>query len=265
MFLSCEEGIFRLGSMMRKHRIFTDQALQPGQLIPLEDEVAHYLSRVLRVTAGQAVIVFNGGGSDYAAEVSLVTRAAVHLKLGSRLPSCAESPLHITLVQAVSRGERMDLSLQKATELGISALQPVFTARTEVRIPEDKMEKRMLHWRKVIISACEQSGRARLPVLFSPVDVLVWAQQASQAKRVMLAPGADPLACMFTGRALELLVGPEGGLEDSELEFMGRQGVVAASLGPRILRTETAGPAAIAIVQALAGDMGARRISSEPG
>ena len=241
--------------MTRKHRIFTDRTLRTGQSITLEDEAAHYLTRVLRVAAGQAVIVFNGDGFDYAAEVSQVSRAAVHLQVGSRFPACAESPLHITLVQAISRGERMDVSLQKATELGASVLQPVFTARTEVRIPEERMDRRMLHWRRVVISACEQCGRSRLPDLNSPVDVLTWAQQVSQAQRIMLAPGADPLTRVFAGRAVELLVGPEGGLDDRELEFMGRQGIAAASLGPRILRTETAGPAAIAIVQALAGDM----------
>ncbi len=241
--------------MPRRHRIFTDQALQPGQVVTLADEAAHYLSRVLRVGIGQAIVVFNGDGSDYAAEVNQMGRASISLQLGGRQPAAAESPLRITLVQAVSRGERMDLSLQKATELGVSALQPVFTARTEVRLAADKMEKRMQHWRKVIISACEQSGRARVPALQAPVDILQWVQQASQAQRIMLTPGAAPLACPSPGLDVELLVGPEGGLDERELEFMDRQGILAASLGPRILRTETAGPAAIAILQALAGDM----------
>ncbi len=242
--------------MMRMHRIYTDKALQPGQTVTLVDEAAHYLSRVLRVTVGQAVIVFNGDGSDYAAEISRVERAAIRLELSGHLTACAESPLHITLVQAISRGERMDLTLQKATELGVSAVQPVFTVRTEVRLPVGKLERRMEHWRKVIISACEQSGRSCLPVLHQPVDLMGWAQQDSRARRIMLTPGASgSLARTSPGLAVELLVGPEGGFDDRELELLGRHGVLAVSLGPRILRTETAGPAAIAIMQALAGDL----------
>lgn len=242
--------------MTRRHRIFTDQPLQSGQLIMLQDEAAHYLTRVLRVSPGQSVVVFNGDGSDYAAEVGRTGRAAVGLQLGDRTPACAESPLHITLVQAVSRGERMDWTLQKATELGVSALQPVFTARTEVRISPDKLERRMRHWRQVTISACEQSGRARLPELSLPIDVLDWAQHASAATRIMLVPGAEPLARMAPGPAVQLLIGPEGGLDDREVAYMRGKGIVAASLGPRILRTETAGPAAIAVMQVVAGDMG---------
>ncbi len=302
--------------MMRTHRIYTDQALQAGQAVTLVDDVAHYLSRVLRVTAGQSVILFNGDGSDYLAEIHRVERAAITLELSDRLPACAESPLHITLVQAISRGERMDLSLQKATELGVAALQPVCTVRTEVRLSADKLERRMEHWHKVIISACEQSGRSCLPALHQPMALTAWAQQDSQSSRVMLTPGASGslahLARMLhqsttataqehalsgfrsvgvldiestmparssvakashdallnrlatsTGAtcglapslAVELLVGPEGGFDEQELEFLGRHGVLAVSLGPRILRTETAGPAAIAIMQALAGDM----------
>jgi 16S rRNA (uracil1498-N3)-methyltransferase len=245
-----------MDTMMRMHRIYTDQALQGGQTVTLTDEEAHYLSRVLRVTIGQSVILFNGDGSDYLAEIHRVERTAIRLELSDRLPACAESPLHITLVQAISRGERMDLSLQKATELGVAALQPVFTARTEVRLSADKLERRMEHWHKVIISACEQSGRSCLPALHRPIALTAWAQQDSQASRVMLTPGASgSLTRMAPGLAVELLVGPEGGFDERELEFLHRHGVLAVSLGPRILRTETAGPAAIAIMQALAGDM----------
>jgi len=241
--------------MTRKHRIFTDQSLQPGNRVMLQGEQAHYITRVLRVSLGQSIVVFNGDGSDYVAEVSQTGRAAVELFLHGREPACAESPLCITLVQAISRGERMDWSLQKATELGVSAVQPVFTERTEVRIPADKLENRMRHWRRVTVSACEQSGRARLPELLTPVDVLEWAQRESAVTRIMLLPGASPLAGVHPGPATEILIGPEGGLADHEVAFMRRRDIVAASLGPRILRTETAGPAAIAVLQAIAGDM----------
>jgi len=241
---------------MRIHRIFTEQALVTGREVVLSPETAHYLSRVLRATAGQPVVLFNGDGHDYAAEISSFARQAVHLVVQRRLPAGAESPLRLTLVQAVSRGERMDLTLQKATELGVHALQPVFTARTEVRLQGDKLNRRMEHWRKVVIAACEQSGRSRLPELLEPADLLVWTQREAVAGRLVLAPGASrSLAAVSHGPAVELIVGPEGGFEDFELEALQRHGAEPVSLGPRILRTETAGPAAIAILQALAGDM----------
>ena len=241
--------------MTRKHRIFTDQALASGQTVLLQGEGAHYLARVLRLAPGQEIVVFNGDGSDYAAEIGSFDRTAVQLRLGGRLRACAESPLRITLVQAVSRGERMDFSLQKATELGVSAIQPVFTERTEVRLSGDKLERRMHHWRKVIISACEQCGRACLPELCTPLEVLVWAQQESAEKRIVLVPGAAPLAGMSLDSAITLLIGPEGGLADRETEFMQRHGILPAGLGPRVLRTETAGPAAITTLQVMAGDL----------
>ena len=241
---------------MRIHRIYTERNLQPGQNFTLKGEEAHYLSRVLRAVAGQPVVLFNGDGSDYIAEISGFGRQEVAFTVNSRLPVRTESPLSTTLVQAISRGERMNLSLQKATELGVTAVQPVFTARTEVRLGPDKLTRRMEHWRKVMISACEQSGRARLPLLHEPRDVLLWMQRDSGATRVVLVPGAErSLAAVSPGAEMEIVVGPEGGFEEAELDALQRHSVQAVNLGPRILRTETAGPAALAIVQALAGDL----------
>lgn len=246
--------------MTRIHRIFTEQDLSPGQTVILPDELTHYLSRVLRVTEGQTVVAFNGDGADYAADVCRLDRGLLGLRLNSRLPARAESPLRITLVQGVSRGERMDLSLQKATELGVFAVRPIFSTRTEVRLDPDKLQRRMGHWRKVLISSCEQSGRARLPELLPALSLTEWAQQATPqttlARRIVLAPDArQSLAGIETTDAVELAVGPEGGFDEREMEFLGRQGVVSVHLGPRILRTETAGPAAIAILQAIGGDL----------
>jgi 16S rRNA (uracil1498-N3)-methyltransferase len=241
--------------MTRLHRIFTDQPLQAGHAVTLADEAVHYLSRVLRVAVGQRIVVFNGDGRDYPAEIAHLQRSTIGLQLLDAVPACAESPLCITLVQAISRGERMDMTLQKATELGVAALQPVFAARTEVRLEGDKLARRMQHWRKVVIAACEQSGRGRLPALLPAVDVAAWAQCASQAKRLLLSPGASvSLAGASQGTAVELLVGPEGGFEPHEEQLLQQHGAVPVHLGPRILRTETAGPAAIAVLQSLAGD-----------
>ena len=241
---------------MRIHRIYTDQELQAEQTISLPEDTAHYLSRVLRVSAGQRVLVFNGDGFDYAADVDRLERGALGLQIQARLPAVAESPLHLTLVQAISRGERMDFSLQKATELGVTAIQPVFSARTEVKLKAEKQKRRLAHWRRVTISACEQSGRARVPELNAPLDLWDWAQQETDASRITLLPGAGrSLASISVSSPIELLVGPEGGLDAQELLMLEKRGVESASLGPRVLRTETAGPAAIAVLQALAGDL----------
>lgn len=240
---------------MRHHRLHTGQPLRPGQTARLEADAAHYLSRVLRAVVGQKVVLFNGDGMDYAADIMAFGRDEVHLKVHDGVPARAESPLQLTLVQAVSRGERMDFTLQKATELGVTSFQPVFTARTEVRLTADKAARRVEHWRKVVISACEQSGRGRVPLVQEPLDMHDWLQTESQASRLVLEPGArQSLAGFPVTKAVELLVGPEGGLEELELELLDRQGVEPVSLGPRILRTETAGPAAVAILQARAGD-----------
>ena len=240
---------------LRICRIFTEQALEPESPAVLEGDAAHYLARVLRATTGQPVVLFNGDGADYASEICSMARDRVELRVLSRLPARSESPLRITLVQGLSRGERMDLILQKATELGVAAIQPVFTARSEVRLKPDRLQRRMEHWRRVIVTACEQSGRARVPTLVDPVDVRVWAQREATGVRILLHPGGDQqLARLQPGGAVELLIGPEGGLEDQELETLQHLGIKPVSLGPRILRTETAGPAAIAVLQAVAGD-----------
>jgi 16S rRNA (uracil1498-N3)-methyltransferase len=242
--------------MPRTHRVFNDSDLQTGQCVSLSDDSAHYLSRVLRVTVGHPIILFNGDGSDYFAEVARVTRNTIEMNVIRQVKNNVDSPLKITLVQAVSRGERMDLSMQKATELGVTAIQPVFSKRTEVRLNESKLSRRMLHWRKVIISACEQCGRASLPLLHQPLDLLTWSQTESPGDRIMLLPGAErSLVQIPLNNEVELIIGPEGGLDESEVKSLNSNGVQAASLGPRVLRTETAGPAAIAILQSAAGDM----------
>ena len=244
-------------TQLRIHRIHTDDALEPDTVISLQGSAAHYLLRVLRVAPGQGVVLFNGDGSDYASELISSAKKDVLIRILSRLPARAESPLPITLVQALSRGERMDQTLQKSTELGTAAFQPVNTERVEVRIKSERLDKRMEHWRNVIISGCEQCGRAIIPPVFEPLDLADWLGRVSGATRIVLEPGAETaLARIELKDKVELLIGPEGGFSDSELALMRLHGVKAANLGPRILRTETAGPAAITILQAMAGDLG---------
>ncbi len=241
---------------MRTHRIHTRQPLKPGQEVTIDGQPAHYLSRVLRVSGGQAVTLFNGDGHDYAAEVVRPGNREVILKVFSRLPGVPESNLKITVVQAVSRGERMDQTLQKCTELGVAAFQPLITERVEVRLKPDKLARRLDHWQKVVISACEQSGRARVPEIREPRGLFEWLAENTSACILVLAPGAETaLARVELRDELALIAGPEGGFSAAELNLMRSRGVRAVSLGPRILRTETAAPAAVAIMQSIAGDL----------
>ena len=241
---------------MRIHRIYTDQALEPDTEVTVGGKPAHYLSRVLRVSPGQSLVLFNGDGHDYAAEINSPGKNELRIQVLSRLPSGRESPLKITIAQAISRGERMDLTLQKCTELGVTGFQPLNTERVEVRIRPEKLQKRMEHWRQIVISACEQSGRSVIPVVSEPENLSQWLEREASAQRLVLAPGADTsLAGLTINGAVEVLIGPEGGLSETELALVERSGVQPVSFGPRILRTETAGAAAAAVLQALFGDL----------
>lgn len=244
---------------MRIHRVYTGQALEPGGDVVLEDAPAHYLSRVLRVTPGQSVVLINGDGHEYPAEVQRAGRREIVLAVRSRLPGLAESALEITVAQALSRGERMDQTLQKCTELGVAAFQPLFSERSGVRLAGEKLQRRLEHWQGVVISACEQCGRARVPAVRPPLPIADWLSQATRGSRLVLDPeAAVPLPGARLSNKLELAVGPEGGFSAEELGRMRACGVQAASLGPRILRTETAAPAAVAILQCLRGDLSTR-------
>jgi 16S rRNA (uracil1498-N3)-methyltransferase len=242
---------------MRQSRIYTQQALISEGTFKLEGPASHYLTRVLRLSTGDFVTVFNGDGSDYLAEICEIERQKVVLRVtDSQIPG-NESPLKITLVQAISRGERMDYSLQKATELGVFCIQPVISRRVEVRLDEKRQLKRLAHWQGVVVSACEQSGRALVPSVKTPISLAEWTAVVVESPRLVL----DPLATQkmssiqIQNDALSLLVGPEGGFNKDEMNALETAGVMAVSLGRRILRTESAGPAAIAVLQAAVGDL----------
>ena len=240
---------------MRLHRVYTKQELQPGQEVSIRDRSAHYLTRVLRISAGQPICLFNGDGHDYAAEIVRPGKTQVIIHVKARLPAVRESKLRITVVQAISRGERMDQTLQKCTELGAQEFQPMFSERVEVKLRPEKLEQRMKHWQGVVASACEQSGRAIVPQVLKPLDFGEWLYQSGPGFRLVLAPDAErSLVSMDLPGRLELAVGPEGGFSDVELDLMAGRSVQPVSLGPRVLRTETAAPAAVAVLQALAGD-----------
>lgn len=241
---------------MRQSRIHTRQPLSPAGIVELEEKAGHYLTRVLRLSKGDAVILFNGDGKDYQAEITEARPQRVLVTiLDARVPE-NESPVKITLVQAVCRGERMDYALQKATEMGVFCIQPLITRRVEVRLDAARQTKRMTHWQNVVISACEQSGRARVPEVRTPLSLPEWVAGADQSPRLILDPSSDnKLSGVSAGGAsISIMIGPEGGFTEEEMELARRHGITAVSLGPRVLRTETAGPAAIAVLQSRLGD-----------
>ena len=240
---------------MRQSRIYVSQPLLSTQTVELTGAASHYLARVLRVSIGDPVTLFNGDGRDYTGEILQVQRQCIIVRLEESRLAGNESPLNITLVQAISRGERMDYTLQKATELGVSRIQPVSCDRVEVRLDEKRRAKRLAHWQGVVISACEQSGRAVVPEVLPPCSLDQWLCVADLSPRLVLDPGAQVKlsAIRVETENVSVLVGPEGGFTSSELEDMKEKGVRAVSLGPRVLRTETAGPAALAVLQMAAG------------
>jgi 16S rRNA (uracil1498-N3)-methyltransferase len=243
---------------MRLTRAFVDAPLAAGANITLPAAPAAHLTRVLRLRAGDRVVLFNGRGGEYDAQLSAVGRTGVQARIDAHHAVERESALQVTLLQAIARGERMDLVVQKATELGVAAIVPLICERSVVQLDASGGERRSAHWRAVAVAACEQCGRNRLPHI-APVSLFEAAcGAAADATRVLLDPAASvPLvnAAAAAGRALTLLIGPEGGLSEGECRLAERSGFVACRLGPRTLRTETAALAALAAVQAVAGDL----------
>lgn len=243
---------------MRTIRSYIDAPLAVGRHVDLGEQASTHLVRVLRRQVGDEVMLFNGDGCDYRARLVTVAKKAAVAEVVERCAVDRESPLSITLVQSLARGEKMDWVLQKATELGVAAIAPVLSERTEVRLGAERAERRMAHWRGVVVAACEQSGRARLPTLAEPQELARHAAHARELDVLKLAldpEGELGFAELPPGQTVELVVGPEGGLSERDLAMLRAAGYRGLRLGPRILRTETAGPAAIAALQALRGDL----------
>ena len=241
---------------MRTIRSFVDFPLAVGQRFALPEATSNHLVRVLRLGIGDACVLFNGDGHDYQAHILGVQKRGSEVEITGRSEVCNESPLRITLAQGIARGEKMDLILQKATELGVAVIAPVVTDRTEVRLDAERSDKKMNHWRGVMASACEQCGRARLPVILDPQTLDRFAASDGNARRFILDPAAGlslPEAALAAD-TLTLAIGPEGGFSERDLAILRVAGYEGLRMGPRILRTETAGMAAIAALNALYGD-----------
>ncbi len=243
-----------------KTRLFVSGNLFNGADVELDGDRARYLGRVLRLRVGDEITVFNGEGPEWPATIELMTKSTATLRIGESYEPRTESPLKIHLVQGISRGERMDYVIQKATELGVKRITPVLTEYGVVKLDDKRREKRREHWAHVAASACEQSGRTRLPLIDPPLPLKEWFgnKPADADLDLILKPGADlPLAGVAKpGTKVCILIGPEGGFSQTEYEDAEVSGFKAVSLGPRVLRTETAAPAALAVMQSLWGDLG---------
>lgn len=247
---------------MREIRIFIETALAGRSDVELPRDAAEHVTRVLRLGVGAALVMFDGRGGEYRATLTRVGRGGTRARLDGFSPVERESPLSLTLLQALSRTEKMDWVLQKATELGVAAIQPVLAERSVTRLDAERAERRRQHWLGVLRSACEQCGRNRVPELLPalPLDqaCMQFRGNAPDALAVMLDPrGTRTLASVVraVGATAGLLIGPEGGWSDTELAVAERHGFAAVRFGPRVLRTETAAIAALTALQCWAGDL----------
>jgi 16S rRNA (uracil1498-N3)-methyltransferase len=242
---------------MRTIRSHIDAELAEGLSLVLPESAATHLLRVLRLGEGDEVLLFNGDGHDYRARIHSVSKRSAEVRIEACIAVERESPIQVTLAQALARGEKMDWVLQKATELGVTRIAPVVTERTEVRLDAERADRRLQHWRGVVASACEQCGRARLPQIEEPSALGDFLVQSKAQGHLILAldpEGEHRLSALPAFERLSLVIGPEGGLSPRDLAQLRAAGAQGLRLGPRILRTETAGIAALAALQALRGD-----------
>lgn len=244
---------------MNTPRFYCREALAPGAHLTLPETVARHAVRVLRLPPGATITLFDGRGGEYPATITLILRDRVEVSLGAWLERESESPLQITLVQAIQAADKMDYTIQKAVELGVTAIIPVESRRSVVRLSGERAAKRLAHWQGVVAAACEQCGRNQVPLVATPESLEHWLARPvpAETRRLMLAPGAAvALPGLDAANHVQLLIGAEGGLDPAEVTAAASVGFTPVSLGPRILRTETAGLAALAAMQTLWGDFG---------
>ena len=258
---------------MSNCRFYSAEHLQIGASVKLSDNAAAHATRVLRLEISDDIVLFNGDGNDYICAITSIKKSETLAIVKSFVKITNESPLNITLLQGISSGDRMDYTIQKAVELGVTAIVPIITTRSVVKLSAERAEKRLEHWQNVVHAACEQSGRAFVPKVFAPTQLSTWLQDTMNLKsshagagdyhvktekptRLLLNPiGALRLAELPKPAGnIELLIGAEGGLSQSEIEMAISQGFKSVVLGARILRTETAALTAIAAMQTLWGD-----------
>jgi 16S rRNA (uracil1498-N3)-methyltransferase len=242
---------------MRVTRVFVGQKLLSGKGVGLPEQAGLHLTRVLRLDPGAPVTLFDGTGGEYAGTLERDGKKW-WAKVGSHDPVERESPLSVTLLQGIARGERMDLIVQKATELGVARIVPLFAERSVVKADEKQRARKLEHWRAIAVAACEQCGRNRIPEIVEPRSLGDAVDALPAGLRCLLAADAAESLATAASRAatreIALLIGPEGGIAPNEQTFARANGFVACRMGPRIMRTETAGLAALATLQVVAGD-----------
>ncbi|MBS0287226.1 MAG: 16S rRNA (uracil(1498)-N(3))-methyltransferase [Proteobacteria bacterium] len=236
-------------------RIYYPQPLNVGDTITFDKDRAHYLLTVLRLISQDEVIIFNGQGGEYDAQL-IVDKKRVHAKISAFKNINRESPLEIHLGQALARGDKMDFIIQKATELGVSSITPLFSKQSHVKLDQARIHKRMEHWQNIAISAAEQSGRLRVPTLYSPVTLEQWVRNPFQGFSLVFSPASqNSLKSITPGLSLRVAIGPESGWDDNEVRMMLSHQFTDATLGPRILRAETASMSALTMLQGFYGDL----------
>ena len=244
---------------MRNPRLFTDQPLTPGDKVVLEGNVAQHLGRVLRSRSGDHIALFNGDGQEFAATVLTVSKCEVSVDIGAAYTPQTESLVHTALGLCLSKGDRFDWAIQKATELGVGAVTPLYSERVDFSIPPDRMEKRIAHWQQIAISACEQCGRVRIPAVSTPQPLKHWVQSVAAEHKWVLHCDDHGAPKSVTGVATPadaaLLIGPEGGLTDQEVARACENSFGVLRLGPRVLRTETAPVVALSALSVYWGEM----------
>lgn len=241
---------------MRITRVHFPGSLGSGQLVKLPPESAHHVATVLRMKADDRVSLFNQQHGEYLARITTIKKGDVELSVEEQVASYQEPGFRITLCLGISRGDRMDFGIQKSVELGVFEIRPFYSEHGDIRIkPQERVEKKLRHWQKIAISAAEQCGRLDVPVIAMPVEFAP-CLEACDGSSVLLDPRGDSDLSRLEGNgSIHLFIGPEGGFSDGELQFARRQGCTISTLGPRILRTETAPIAALAILQSRYGDM----------
>ncbi len=234
-------------------RIYYPHPLQIDTTVTLDKVMCHYLTQVLRLKEGETLILFNGEGGQYLGQCHFMKKV-VQVALTTFENINRESTLQLHLGQGLVRGDRMDWVIQKATELGVQQITPLISALCNVKLDEERSQKRLVHWQNIAISACEQSGRTQLPIIHPPLPLAKWVAQSFQGTSLVFDTNSDvPLKNLLPNNSFRLAIGPESGWQWEEIQWMVAQGFTACSLGPRILRTETAPIVALGILQGLFG------------
>jgi 16S rRNA (uracil1498-N3)-methyltransferase len=240
------------------HRFYHSNPLDLNQIIILDEFSSHHALRVMRVKVDDFIVLFNGDGFEYRGRVSDINKKTIDVEILSKEKNNSESPININLFQSISSNEKMDMVIQKATELGVSSIQPIFTSRSTIKLNLDRAKKRLIHWKQVSISACEQSGRSKIPTIKSPIEFDQISEGIkTNSLNLLLHPDnleeSSNLPNEYSGD-INIFIGPEGGFSQDEVLLLKKQNCINIQLGPRILRTETAPLAIIAILQYKYGD-----------